>query len=194
MCGVWVSGGWACDIVVERAKTQQEPGMQLSLPLCLEDYLSQIDLVHHGESEVGLGTMQTHDMMTFNLPQGSALSVRSDRRVLTLQSIFKSMLTSLQDEYGACELKMFARDRVLSAADFVTQARVVEEQAGTRIILRSEEQTEPRWNLECPDEDGLKVVTKSGEYFMVFIDVYENQDPARLGTKSHLMSYLFSFN
>lgn len=112
-------------------------------------------------------------------------------RVALIQHIFAAHRSSLRNEFGLCELRLFNGDRELGLGDFRLQEREEAGQPGNRLILTKDDVAQPRWELRCPDAKGQFTLAKSGSYFFIFVDVLENVSVA--GSNEDLAKYLFAF-
>lgn len=161
--------------------------------LCFDEYFYIRDLANKSISDDTAQVfndtqkMQFDDMLLFSYdsPMGEA------GRVAIIRDIYQSYKQSLRNEYGACTVSLFSGSKELTIADFKQESREAEGQPGTRLIIKSEDISEPRWQLQCPSATGELVVSKTDDYFFIFIDVYENIGTMNL--KNHLSKFLFSY-
>lgn len=170
--------------------------------LCLRDYMINRDLAFHSLSETQQGsiifvkndkTMQFDDMLLFELPKQNGKPLENQGRLELVKLILGSFFSELKNSYGSCELKLYSDSKELTLADFKESARDADGQPGTRLMLRKDDVANPRWELICPLESGDKEVVKSGDYFFIFVDVYENTGENEK-LKGHLSRFLFSLN
>lgn len=167
-------------------------------PLCLEDYFELRKLASYsiGQSKLGTPTLfydteniQFDDMFLFK--PNSTDRLGNEGRLSLVKSIYRALLSSLQNEFGTCSLHLYSATKELTIEDFLYYHREEAGQPGSRLMLTYEDVTGSRWELLCSDDQGKEVVEKAGTYFFIFVDVYEN-----IGTiptlQDHLSKYLIS--
>lgn len=174
--------------------------MESAAPVCLQDYFNARDLAHVSlvNNSQSFSLKRDEERMQFNDQVAFQLAAQNGRllekgRLELIDKIAAAHAASLKDVFGACELKMFSGEKRLMIEDFKVSARNSEGVEGTRRMLRSDKDVEsPRWELVCKDAAGNEMVEKSGTYFFVFIDVYENLEAAN--AKGHYAQFLWSFD
>ena len=168
--------------------------------LCLDDYFAKRDLAFHSISinamqflmSKNLSTMHYDDMILFDLPAQTVTPLGEAGRLAVVKTILTAYFNNLSNEFGACSLTLFDGTKALTMDDFKLSARNIEGQPGTRLMLTKDDVKNPAWEMSCPTESGAHEVTKSGEYFFIFVDVYENISIAT--TTTHYSQFLFSLN
>lgn len=168
---------------------------------CLQDYFAGHNLAQFSLSfQTGTPiydsvTMQFDDMLLFTLPHTNPLG--ESGRTALVEEIFQAYQSSLRDMMGACTANIYSGDKLLSLKDFSKHKREEGGQPGTRLMIKSEDISSPHWELLCQDAAGKPVLAKEGNYFFIFVDVYENlalsdhkATPKYVG---HLAKYLFSY-
>lgn len=190
---------YACDLQIRKTanpinqQTQHEH-------LCLNDYFANRDLAFHSISinsmqflmSKSLTTMQYDDMILFDLPAQTVKPLGDSGRLAVVKTILSSYFNNLRNEFGACSLSLYDGAKVLTIDDFKLSARNIEGQPGTRLMLTKDDVADPAWEMTCPTESGAQSVAKSGNYFFIFVDVYENVSIST--TTTHYSQFLFSLN
>lgn len=186
-----------CDFVIDRTQVPLS-GTTVHSALCLEEYATQRDFANMSLGETELGKLYEfrdptgiyfYDMMTFITPVTSLLG--NDGRKSLVTRMYNAILSSLKNEFGACQLEMYSGDKKLSLNDFIKAARDAQGHPGTRLILTKDDVPSPRWLLQCPTQSGEVQVVKKGNYFFTFAEVYESNGDPKL--KGNLAQYLLSF-
>lgn len=160
--------------------------------ICFDEYFAKRDLAKYSLSELSGAVVEASDYMAFDdmILFTYALPMGEEGRLKIAREIYQTYLSSLKNSVGACSYKIFDGEKQLNVTDFQIGVREAEGQPGSRIILKSEDLKTPSWKLECPNENGQSVVAKSGNYFFLFVDVYENIGTSNL--QGHLTQFLFS--
>lgn len=184
----------ACDFNITKSVVPLEQQTEFS-NLCLDTYFEKRDLAFQSLSEETVKfvpdaeALVFDDMVLFETTQPSPLE--ESGRLVLIEQIFNLYMANLKAYNGQCELQMYSGEQRLSLNDFLVLQRTEGGQPGTRRQLTKDDVANPSWKLLCPNKDGQPYVLKSGKYFFVFIDVYENKTLA--STKTHLAKYMFSF-
>lgn len=192
----------SCDLKIFATSMAIE-GQTKDLDLCLDQYTEARNIGMYSQSEGFNGKIdlvrdpqyiQFYDMFLF---ETGTKPLGETGRLDLVKSIYASFQKSLKNEFGRCEMKITAgtkanpTPRTLTIDDFIFYVREEGGQPGSRLMLTKDDVTAPQWELVCPNGAGGTLVEKSGNYFFVFIDVYENLGTGNL--RGHLSQVLFSF-
>lgn len=194
----------ACDLQLEKLAVPLA-GTNFPNDLCIESYFEQRDLgrMSLGANEqTGAYFFRDQSKMDFNdlaifkrlapNPPAVLAPMGLDGREALLKKIYGIYLKSLRSDSGACELQLSANGQPRSLEDFTFSERLEEGQPGTRLSIMSDGSFDPSWEMLCQGSDGQKHVEKSGSYFFLFIDVYDNVDASAF-LRDNLAQWLMSF-
>lgn len=185
-----------CSIDVQKTLFPME-GENYHQGLCINDYFLKRDLTNFstGEDKFGLplilnDTVQMvfDDMLLIQTPIDTTTDAN---RIELIKRIYASYMNSLKNQYGSCELIIKSGDKKLTVNDLKVFERTANDQTGSRLMLTKDDVTDPRWMLICPNQAGDYTITKSGNYFFMFIDLYGNDGKTNL--KGNLVQFLMSF-
>ena len=184
----------ACNFNVMKTMIPLEQKTEFS-DLCLNDYFQKRDLAFQSlidgtiQMKPDAETLVFDDMILFETTR--TLPLEEKGRLELIEQIFIQYTSNLKAYNGKCELQMYSGEQKISLNDFLILQRTEGGQPGTRRQLTKDDVVSPGWKLLCPNKDGQLYTLKSGKYFFVFIDVYENKTLS--ATKTHLAKFLFSF-
>lgn len=163
--------------------------------LCLDRYFEERELITTSISDELPVLFQDFDNMVFDdillIETQKSLPLEEKGRLEILESIFQSYKSSLKSPYGSCDLKLLSGEKEISFEVFQILAREEGGQPGTRRMLTKDDVSQPNWQVFCSNSSGEKILFKSGTYFFVFVDIYENK--TLQNTSAHLAKFLFSF-
>jgi hypothetical protein len=185
---------YACDVQIVKTIIPLNQQLNHTL-LCADQYFEKRSpLTLSADDESGMIfqdpiDMVFYDMILFESPL--TLPLEEEGRLQLIDTLFESYKRSLKNHWGTCELKIQSNARDLSLADFHIVSRTEGGQPGTRRMLTKDDVEAPSWQVLCPTSDGQMKIFKSGSYFFVFVDVYENKTLSK--TKAHMAKFLFSF-
>lgn len=164
-------------------------------PVCLDEYFYERNLAQYSISAEAYAFyrdtmyMQFDDWLLFTVPSQEPMGEVG--RLQLVRQMYETYLKSLRDTFGDCKLNLYGGDKLLTIDDFKVVQRDEEGQPGTRIVLNNEILKNQRWELVCKGATGEYGVEKSGGYFYIFFDVYENQGDQ--GLVGHFSKFLLSF-
>ncbi|MBY0383621.1 hypothetical protein K2X05_00555 [bacterium] len=191
---VFFSQTWACDFNVVKSIVPLEQKTQFS-ELCLNDYFEKRDLAFQSLSDETMKIVPDAETLVFDdmilFETNKTLPLEENGRLELVEQIFNQYMSNLKAYNGLCELQIYSGEQKLSLNDFLILQRTEGGQPGTRRQLTKDDVASPSWKLLCPNQEGQPYVLKSGKYFFVFVDVYENK--TFTSTKSHLAKFMFSF-
>lgn len=191
----------ACDFQIDKIAVPLKD-MTIQSPICLEDYFIARDFANYSQGFDRRGNLEIiqdaeniyfNDMLLFSLPGKEKIPLQAAGRLKLVKNIYAQLFSHMNGYFGACELNLYDGNKKLSIDDFKFYAREEEGQPGSRLMLTTTDIPKSRWEVVCPLKEGGTYVTKSGNYFFLFVDVYEN-----IGTsanlKDHFAQFLFSLN
>lgn len=190
----FISQAGACDFNIVKSVIPLEQKTEFS-ELCLNTYFEKRDLAFQSLSEETVQIVPDAETLVFDdmvlFESNKTLPLEEQGRLELIEQIFNQYISNLKAYNGKCELQMFSGEQRLTISDFLILQRSEADQPGTRRQLTKDDVASPNWKLLCPNKDGQPYVLKSGKYFFVFIDVYENKTIS--STKAHFSKFLFSF-
>ncbi len=189
-----------CDVLVTNTMVSLE-AKSTHEGLCLSDYMLKRDFAFKSLSENQAGAtiiindpekMYFNDSFLFQVAEAKKNPLEDEGRLAIVQKIVSLFFSELKNKHGSCELKLYSDQKRLMLADFKQFARKAEDLPGTRLMLTRDDVKNPSWELECPNAKNEKEISKSGNYFFLFVDVYQNKAEKRF--KGHVAELLFSLN
>lgn len=188
----------ACDFEITKTELPLENKVRHE-NLCLENYFEKRDLGRFSLGEdhrtgapvIFRDTANSSfgEMYLFKTNSDDLLGIQG--RLALAKKVYANYMNSLRNDFGACKLEIRSGDRLLSIEDFIPSERNEAEQPGSRLMLTKDDVKSPHWKLLCADANGKEKIEKEGDYFFIFVDIYDNISPGTL--QNNLGKYLFSF-
>lgn len=179
---------------------------QKGKPMCMVDYAA-IRKFHLLASDLDKGVMvaeperlRSYDQLLVKMHPALKAKRKfgTEGRTKIIAQTWKQMLGSMTTSYGTCDLEFRGSGMKLDFMAHGPLARIDQEtdNPGTRFMLKSEDYDQPSWSLKCPlksDSGDIEMRTvKRGNYFFVFVDMYENEKDTSSDHPMQMMKYLLS--